>query len=86
MIALQGLTSPYASFSIISNAVLRNINALSNIAQCSNGPPYNTVNVPVAVQVLLSTGRSCTLASWAGVCRYINAYTGNPSVSACPTS
>lgn len=83
---MQGITSSTASVSIVGNFVLSNISALAGIGQCSAGAPYNTVNVPVIVQVLLSTGISCNLTSWTGVCSYIAAYAANLSVSACPAS
>ena len=84
--ATQGISSPSGSFSITGNPVLRNISALAGISQCSGGDAANTVNLPVTVQVLLSTGAGCSLTSWTGVCAYIAAYTGNPSVSSCPAS
>lgn len=64
--------------------MLSNIDALAGAAQCAAGPPYNSA--AVRVQVLLSSGVSCTLTSWAGVCRYIAAYAVSTTVTACPAS
>ena len=43
-----------ASFTITGNTLLANITALQGVGNCAAASPYNTVNVPVSVQV------SCT--------------------------
>ncbi len=88
LLCLQNLKAPQgAAFTITGNTLLQNISALYNVGQCKKTAPYNTVNVPVSLQVRLSGGSTCTLSSWKGVCAYIGSYNAaHGPITSCPKS
>ncbi len=51
ILCLQNVRAPTASFTITGNTLLANVTALQGVGSCSAASPYNTVNVPVSVQV-----------------------------------
>ncbi|KAK9902009.1 hypothetical protein WJX75_001101 [Coccomyxa subellipsoidea] len=84
---LENLRAPTASFTITGNTLLANITALQGVGNCAAASPYNTVNVPVSVQVRLANNSTCTLSSWKGVCAYITTYKSSSGVvNSCPRS
>lgn len=51
MMCLQNLRAPSASFTVTGNTLLANVTALQGVGNCAAASPYNTINVPVSVQV-----------------------------------
>lgn len=60
---MQKLRAPTASFTITGNTLLANITALQGVGSCAAASPYNTVNVPVSVQVSCTSSHATNVFS-----------------------